>query len=292
MRDMCRIDRSSASVRDEGPDLATIADAFSTTAARYDAFAEDHPHLTRMRSKVYAAFERFVPPGATVLELNAGTGTDALHLAQRGYRVHATDIAPGMLARVHDKVAAHGLEGRVSVQECSFLALDEVEGGPFDAVFSDLGGLNCCADLRPVFRGVDRVLRPGGVAVVVVMPPVCLWELALVFAGQFRLATRRLAAGGVRAHLEGRQFTVYYFTPRQVLDAFGEAYEPLAVEGISVLTPTAESKSLAQRHSGVYRLLATADDVVALHAPFSRWGDFFLAAVRRRGVSASEARTP
>jgi ubiquinone/menaquinone biosynthesis C-methylase UbiE len=290
MRDMCRGERFGASVREEGPDLATIADAFTRTAARYDAFAEDHPHLTRMRSKVYGAFERFVAPGAAVLELNAGTGTDALHLAQRGYRVHATDIAPGMLGRLRDKVAAHGLEGRVSVQECSFLALDEVDGAPFDSVFSDLGGLNCCADLRPVFRGVDRVLRPGGVAVVVVMPPICLWELALVFAGQFRLATRRLAADGVRAHLEGRQFTVHYFTPRQVFDAFGEGYEPLAVEGVSVLTPTAESKGLAQRHSRVYSMLAAADDVVAPHAPFSRWGDFFLAAVRRRGPSAAGIR--
>jgi hypothetical protein len=134
------------------------------------------------------------------------------------------------------------------------------------------------------------VLRPGGVAVVVVMPPICLWELALVFAGQFRLATRRLAADGVRARLEGRQFTVHYFTPRQVFDAFGEGYEPLAVEGVSVLTPTAESKGLARHHSRVYRMLAAADDVVAPHAPFSRWGDFFLAAVRRRGHSAPEVR--
>ena len=36
------------------PLSATVADAFSATAEKYDAFAEDHPHLTRMRSKVYA----------------------------------------------------------------------------------------------------------------------------------------------------------------------------------------------------------------------------------------------
>src|SRR6266851_5402172 len=110
------------------PERAAIADAFTRTAAKYDAFAEDHPHLTRMRGKVYAAFERFVAPGARVLELNAGTGTDAVHLARRGYRVHATDIAPGMLARIRDKVAAGGLGDRVSVQSCSFLELDRVDG--------------------------------------------------------------------------------------------------------------------------------------------------------------------
>jgi len=268
---------------DEAVDLAAIADGFTRTAARYDAFAEDHPHLTRMRRQVYAAFERFVPPGAWVLELNAGTGTDAVHLARRGYRVHATDIAPGMLARIRDKVAAGGLEDRVSVQACSFLELDAVGVGPFDCVFSDLGGLNCAADLVPVARGVDRLLAPRGTVVAVVMPPVCLWELALAVTGQFRLATRRLARAGTRAHLEGRWFTVHYFTPRRVIAAFGPGYEALAVRGLSVLTPTAESKNLAKRHPSVYRALAWLDDRVVGHAPLSRWGDFFIVVLRRRG---------
>jgi ubiquinone/menaquinone biosynthesis C-methylase UbiE len=265
------------------PDLATIADAFTRTAARYDAFAEDHPHLTRMRERVYSTFERFVPEGARVLELNAGTGTDAVALARRGYRVHATDIAPGMLARIRDKVGAGELHGRVSVQQCSFLELDRVSGGLYDAVFSNLGGLNCVADLRPVFRGLDDLLVPGGVAVVVVMPPICLWELALVFTGQVRLATRRLSGGGTRAHLEGREFTVHYHTPRHVSAAFGSGYERLSVAGLAVLTPTAESKNLAKRHPTLYGLLARADDALAARAPFSGWGDFFIAVVRRRG---------
>jgi len=83
------------------PDLATIADAFSRTAEHYDNFADDHPHLTRMREQVYAHVVRHVPAGASILELNAGTGTDAVALARRGYRVHATDIAAGMLERVY-----------------------------------------------------------------------------------------------------------------------------------------------------------------------------------------------
>ena len=73
------------------------------------------------------------------------------------------------------------------------------------------------------------------------MPPVCLWELGLVFSGQIRLALRRLSRSGTKAHLEGLYFPVYYFRPRQVLDWFGEEFEFLALEGLSVITPTAES---------------------------------------------------
>jgi ubiquinone/menaquinone biosynthesis C-methylase UbiE len=260
----------------------TIAEAFSRTAERYDHFAEDHPNQARMRRKVYAHLARFVPRGARVLELAAGTGTDAVYLAQHGYRVHATDIAPGMLARLRDKVARLELADRITVQECSFTALDRIAGPPFDAVFSDLGGLNCVANLSPIIDALPSVLRPGGVVTWVLMPPICLWELALVFTGRVRLALRRLARGGTRAHLEGLYFTVHYFAPREVVSAFGEDFELLAIEGLSVITPTAESKNLAKRHPRVYGALAWLDDRLAPRPPWWGWGDFFIITLRYR----------
>ncbi len=262
------------------PPFATIAEAFSDTAEKYDAFATDHPHLSRMRGKVYRHLARFIPPGEKILELNAGTGTDAVHLAQQGYTVHATDIAPGMLARLQDKIERLDLHERVTCQECSFTNLDSVQGGPFDAVFSDLGGLNCIQDLRPVIQSLPGVLRPGGVVTWVLMPPVCLWELGLVFTGQFRLAMRRLSRQGTRAHLEGRTFTVYYFTPRQVMAWFGQDYQVLALEGLSVITPTAESKNLARQHPRLYHLLSSLDDRLSPRAPWWGWGDFYILSLR------------
>jgi ubiquinone/menaquinone biosynthesis C-methylase UbiE len=261
-------------------DFITIAEAFSRTAERYDRFAEDHPHQTRMRQKVYDHLTRHLTPGARILELNAGTGTDAVHLAQQGFRVHATDIAPGMLERLRDKVDREGLRERISVQQCSFTELDRINGAPYDAVFSDLGGLNCIADLAPVVRSLPRVLRPGGVVTWVLMPPICLWELALIFTGRVRLALRRLAPRGTRAHLEGLYFTVYYFSPPEVRRAFGPDYRPLEIEGLSVITPTAESKNLAKRHPKVYRALAWLDDRLSHVPPWRGWGDYFIISLR------------
>ena len=83
-----------------GPNLATIAEAFPRTAEKYDAFSQDHPHLARMRSKVHDHIVRRLPARSRILELNCGTGTDAVELARRGYFVHATDIAGGMLDRL------------------------------------------------------------------------------------------------------------------------------------------------------------------------------------------------
>jgi len=264
------------------PPLATIADAFSLTAETYDRFAEDHPHLTRMRERVHAHVAALLAPGASVLELNCGTGTDAVALAQRGFRVHATDIAPGMLARIDEKVERLGLGDRVTSQRCSFLELGAVDGAPYDAVFSDLGGLNCVADLRPVIEQLPQVLRPGGVVTWVLMPRICLWELGLVALGRPRLATRRLARNGTQAHLEGRHFPVYYFRPRRVVRDFGPQFRPLRLEGLAVITPTAESKGLAVRHPRLYSALSFMDDRLAPHRPWSGFGDFFILSLRYR----------
>lgn len=261
---------------------AAIAEAFSRTAQKYDAFAEDHPHLTRLRNKVYAHATRYLPQGARILELNAGTGTDAVALAQRGYHVHAVDIAPGMLERLRDKVERFGLHEQVTFQQLSFTELDKVRGAPFEAVFSNLGGLNCIPDLSPVIQQLPAVLRPGGLVTWTLMPPVCLWEMAEIFRGNPRLAFRRFSRSGTRAHLEGLNFTVYYFSTQKVLRWFGDDYECLAIEGLSVLTPTAESKNFAKRYPRLYRTLCLLDDRLAPRWPWRGWGDFFIITLRYR----------
>ena len=262
--------------------IDTIAEAFSRTAEKYDSFAENHPHLTRMRNKVYSHVMRQVPRGTRILELNAGTGTDAVQLAQRGYFVHATDIAPGMLSRMADKVNQLGLQNRVTMEARSFLSLEEVQGARFDAVFSNLGGLNCIPDLTPVIHQLPKILKPGGMVTWVLMPHVCLWEVAEVFRGNFSLAFRRLSRGSVRANLEGLHFDVYYFSPRQVIRWFGDNFELLALEGLSVLTPTAESKNFAKWHPRLYGALSWLDDRLSPHWPWNGWGDFYVLTMRYR----------
>lgn len=262
------------------PPIDTIAEAFSRTAEKYDSFAEDHPHLTRLRNKVYAHVMRHVPRGSRILELNAGTGTDAVELAQRGYFIHATDVAPGMLSRLRDKVDKLKLHGRVTIEEHSFLSLETIQNAPFEAVFSDLGGLNCIPNLVPVINQLPRILKPGGIVTWVLMPRVCLWEMAEVLRGNFSLAFRRLSRGGVRANLEGLNFDVYYFSPHQVIEWFGSKFELLALEGLSVITPTAESKNFARLHQRFYGVLSWLDDKLSPHWPWYGWGDFYILTMR------------
>lgn len=260
--------------------LNTIATAFSKTAEKYDQFAIDHPHLSRMRHKVYTHFFQYLKPGANILELNAGTGTDAVYLAQQGHHVHAIDIAPGMLERLLERANRLDIERRITAQLCSYTDLDRVTNGPFDAVFSNLGGLNCIDNLQLVTRNLSKIMRPGGVVTWVLMPPICLWELGMLFTGQTTFALRRLSRNGTKAHLEGYYFTIHYFTPKQVRGAFSSDYSLLSIEGLSVITPTAESKNFAIRYPQFYRILAWLDDRLSRIPPWWGWGDFFIISLR------------
>ncbi|MCA9899660.1 MAG: class I SAM-dependent methyltransferase [Anaerolineales bacterium] len=256
-----------------------VADAFSRKAGVYDAFGQDHANLQRMREKVYAQVARWTPSGSHILELNAGTGLDAVTLVERGYRVHGTDVAPGMVDEMQRKKRVLGLDGRFSTQLCSFTELGNVAGGPFDAVFSNFGGLNCVADLTAVTRHLPQLLKPGGVLTWVIMPPICPWELALL-PKDWRVATRRLRRGGVMANVEGVQFQTFYFTPGQVQKALGSAFQTVQLTGLSIVTPTADNDSFARRRPGLFSWLVRLDDWLGERPLFNRIGDFFILTAR------------
>ncbi|MFQ5400752.1 MAG: class I SAM-dependent methyltransferase [Anaerolineae bacterium] len=252
-----------------------VSAAFSRKAQVYDAFGEGHENLTRMRCKVYDHISRLAPQGSSLLELNAGTGLDAVEMAQRGYRIHATDISPGMVAEIEHKIERYDLHGRLTLQRCSFTDLNQVTAGPFDAIYSNSGGLNCIPDLTAVTCHLPHLLKPGGIVTWVIMPRICPWELALTLK-DWRVGTRRLRPGGVLANVEGVQFMAYYFTARQVRRAFGPRFRQVKLEGLSVVTPTADNKNFAHSHPRLFRWLARLDDRIAHWPPFNGWGDFFI----------------
>ena len=260
-----------------------VSAAFDRKAAVYDAFGENHPHLSYMRERVYTGVTRHLAPNSHLLELNAGTGLDASQIVQRGHRVHATDLAPEMIQAIEGKIEKNRLHGRLTTQQCSFTELDQVEG-KFDGIYSNFGGLNCIPDLTAVTQHLPNLLKPNGLVTWVIMPPICPWELGR-FAKDWRVATRRLHRNGVTAHVEGVHFTTWYFTPRQVKHAFGSNFERVALEGLCVLLPTGDNNRFAVERPNLYRRLHGLDWSICRSWPFRNWGDFFIITMRYIGDS-------
>jgi ubiquinone/menaquinone biosynthesis C-methylase UbiE len=261
-------------------DFDAIDRGFSAKALVYDDYGADHPVILWARAQVRDHLTSLVAPGASVLELAAGTGADAVYLAERGYRVHATDLAEGMVAETRRKIAARKLGDRMTAQRLSFTELERTEGGPYDLVFSNFGGLNCVPDLRAMTQGLPRVLRPGGFVTTVIMPPVCPWELLQALRGDFRTAFRRLHPGGVMARVASAYFMTYYFRPRQVLRAFGPGYRRVAIRGLSVFSPPSYLEQFSRGHPRLFRHLTGLDERFASLPLLNAMGDFFILTVQ------------
>jgi len=253
----------------------SVKKAFSRQALQYDSYEEDHSILKWMREQVHLHAMTYLKPGDNILEINAGTGIDAAYFAKKGYRVHATDLSEEMIKQLEKKVALLKLHDQITAQQISYTKLDRIKN-QFDYVFSNFGGLNCIPDLNPVAKNISKLLKPEGRVTLVIMPPVCPWELALVFRGYFKSAVRRLHRNGVLAHIEGVHFKSYYFTPKQVLDAFGRSFKKTALQGLGSVSPPPYMKNFPKRYPRMYKFLTLVDAQLSHFPPFNSWADHFI----------------
>ena len=255
-------------------DLKAVDIGFSRKAEVYDAYCENHPVIRWAREVVRREVIRHLKVGDSILELNAGTGMDAAYFVQQGYRVHATDIASGMISAIQGKIKISNAADRFTVQQLSFAELEQVAGGRYDLIFSNFGGLNCIPDLRVVTKLLNRLLKSGGRVVWVIMPPVCPWELAQILRGQFRVATRRLKRRGVLANVEDADVMTWYHAPKKVIEAFEPKFQLVQRQSLSLFCPPSYMDKFPHRFPRLTRFLLQLDGQFGRNAPFHNWGDF------------------
>jgi SAM-dependent methyltransferase len=105
-----------------------------------------------------------VGPGHRVLDVGTGTGAFALTAEQAGAEVLAVDFSQGMIDCLNTKIDQKGLS-RIHAVKMDGQALD-IENNSYDSVFS-VFGLCFFPDRIAGFRELYRVLKPGGLGVVV-----------------------------------------------------------------------------------------------------------------------------
>lgn len=114
-------------------------------------------------------------PGERVLDVAAGTGAFALRAARAGAEVLAVDFAPGMVARLRDRIAEQRLR-RITAEVMDGQGLD-VPDASFDASVSILGVI-FFPDIARGLAEMRRVLRANGRAAVVCWSDPSRLELA------------------------------------------------------------------------------------------------------------------
>ncbi|TFF38212.1 class I SAM-dependent methyltransferase [Mucilaginibacter psychrotolerans] len=258
--------------------------AFSNQSAVFDDLYSGDTIIAYKRQRVRSHVLQYLKPGGSILELNSGTGEDALFFAQNGFKVHATDISEGMQSQLRHKVQSAGMAGNITNELCSFNHLEQLkERGPYDLIFSNFAGLNCTGELDKVLASFTPLLKPGGMVTLVVLPKFCLWEMLLVFKGKFRTAFRRFfSAKGRKAHVEGVYFACWYYPPSYIKKHLKEEFDLLGMEGLCTIVPPSYMEGFAEKHSGLYRFLVRWEEKLKATWPWNLIGDYYIISLKKK----------
>ncbi len=238
--------------------------AFDRIAVQYDDVFTNSSIGRAQRALVYREIEPVFHPGSRVLELNCGTGEDALHFGARGVDVLACDASSAMIDVCRQKMAVAGGALPVAFLVCTNESLDSIaELGPFDGALSNFGGLNCTADLAAVGRQLASLIRPGGTAFLCVMGRVCAWDIVWhVLRGQWGRAFRRLRSSGTTATIGGLTIRVHYPSVRQISRALAPWFRIESCRGIGVFVPPSWMEPFLHNRPRTLRFLEWLDHLL------------------------------
>ena len=264
--------------------LEETRQAFDSVAEEYDGPSGNNALIRRMRSQMWRTVVEHVPAGARLLDLGCGTGIDAVHLAQRGYRVLAIDSSPRMVARTRVRAAREGLLSTVTAKVLDMHQLEGLANVTFDGIYSNLGAMNCALDLPEVAHACAAVLKPRGRLVASVIGRWCPWELAYYGArGRFRRALVRRAAEAVPVGMNRRTVWTRYVTPREFYRAFANDFSLTHYRSLGLFLPPPYLIGLYERLPALGALLGRLDDRLGA-LPLTRdLGDHFLMVLTRHG---------
>jgi SAM-dependent methyltransferase len=257
--------------------------AFSRQSIIYDDYDRENPTLTWMRQQVMKHVLKYLRPNDKILELNSGTGIDAEFFAKNGFTVHCTDLSDGMVEQMKKKFSSGNFADKVTVQQCSYTELDKIGNKKFDFIFSNFGGLNCIPDLRETTKFYPFLLNKYGRVCLVILPPICPWEIIQLFRGKLNIAFRRFNKDGVLANVEGVKFQTYYFSANTVMNAFGINFKLLKLESLALFTPIPQMEKIPKKFPGLARVLNKMDEKISGIFPFNRIGDHIIVTAEYTG---------
>jgi ubiquinone/menaquinone biosynthesis C-methylase UbiE len=261
-----------------------VAAAFNGQSVIFDKLYSDNTIIQYKRSRVRDHLLKYLKPNSKILELNAGTGDDAIYLSLHGHFIHATDISAGMQERLVEKIAVYNAGSSVTTELCSYTELNKLKDeGPYDCIFSNFAGLNCTGDLDLVLSEFSRLLKAGGIVVLVMLPKFCLWESLLMLKGKFKTATRRFfSKNGRKANIDGMSFTCWYYSAGHLKRELRDKFNLVVIEGLCTIVPPSYIEKFPEKYPKIYSYLCRAENKLKNEWPWKYIGDYYIITLKKK----------
>lgn len=256
--------------------------AFDKASATYDEQDYRNQILVWMRNVVYSVYDKYIKIGDRVLELNSGTGIDAVHLAKKGIIIYATDISDKMIQEINKKIEMEKINGFLSAEVRPFDKIKDLEYNRFDSAISNFGGLNCIGDFKELADDLHSKIKSGGYFIAAVMNKYCPWEIFYYSLKlQFSTAFRRFHKNGINANLEDTIVKTFYFTPHEFKKHFQGKFRLEKIYTLGHLTPPPYLKNVYRYFKPIVNVLMIFDKLIKGIFPFNLLGDHFITVMKR-----------
>lgn len=217
-----------------------------------------------------------------ILEINCGTGVDALRLATLGHYVTATDASAVMIQEAGKKITFEVKDNLHFLQ----LSFSERSGysfaQPFDIVFSNFGGLNCIDEkaLQQLNNDLAKITNPNAALFFVVMGKFCLWETAWhLLTIKPATAFRRLK-GQASFAVNGNSMPIYYYSPHSFSKLFNNYYHCYN-HAVGLFVPPSYLESFFLKHPSTLSYLDKLEKRFSNREWMSHFADHYCIVLKR-----------
>jgi len=252
--------------------------SFDKAAINYDQSFTNTEIGQLQRNLVYTELSKHLNSVKNILEINCGTGEDAIWLAKQNFTVTATDISSKMIEVAKSKAKLNFKTADINSITTTF------EDDKFDLLFSNFGGLNCLSkpELENFFKNVGSIVSEKGKLVLVIMPKNTLWERFYFLAkAQFKNISRRKKKN-IIAHVDGENVTTYYYNPKDIVNLAKANFEIVAIKPIGFFVPPSYLDGFFKNKKGLLRLLNQLEQGIKSISSLSKFADHYIIVLQKR----------
>jgi len=256
--------------------------AFDQLARRYDDLFTRSLIGRAQRNVVWKVLAQTFRSGDRVLELNCGTGEDALFLAGKGVSVVACDASEQMIGYAQQR---HFTEAPNTPVKFTLLSIERIAEirteSAFDGVFSNFSGLNCVADLSQTAEDLATLIPPGAPLIICLSTRFCISEIIwFLLHGRPHEAFRR-CSGHAAAKVGEFVVDVYYPTLRQLQRSFSAAFVMRSCVGIGITVPPSYVEPWIRKFPNLLHVMSRIDKALSARRGFRVIGDHVLVSFER-----------
>lgn len=255
--------------------------SFDTEAIHYDANFT-HTYIGKaQRNMVYFHIKKYLSKPLRILEINCGTGEDAIWFAKQNHLVTASDISEKMIEQAKSKGEYENL---------TFLQIDclnihqNFNEKEFNFLFSNFGGLNClnADEIKSFFKNIGTILEQNSKLALAIMPKNTLWEqFYFSLKGKFPEVFRRKKESAM-ATVSNESIPTYYYNPKDIVTLAKSNFKCIEYKPIGFFIPPSYLEPFVTKYQLVFRILKKLDNWIKNWSFLSKYADHYIIVLEKK----------